>query len=244
MSVARRRRLLAAGGALLALAGCAGTPPLGESGQPLAVTQMTALPPPSGADLVAATTPYRIGPFDKLEISVFAVPDLSGELQTDAAGRLSMPLIGEIDAAGKTPDGLADTIAAKLRGRYVRDPQVTVNLKETTSHVFTIDGEVTQPGSYPVIGTMTLMRAVAAAKGVGEYAKLQDVVVFRTVDGKPLAALYNLAAIRRGLYSDPQIYANDIIIVGDSKARRLFQQFLQITPLLTTPLILALERLG
>jgi polysaccharide export outer membrane protein len=120
---------------------------------------------------------------------------------------------------------------------------VTVNLKETTSHVFTIDGQVTQPGSYPVVGTMTLMRAVAAAKGVGDYAKLEDVVVFRTVGGKPLAALYNLAAIRRGLYADPPIYPNDVIIVGDSKARRLFQQLLQIGPLLTTPLILALEQI-
>jgi polysaccharide export outer membrane protein len=87
------------------------------------------------------------------------------------------------------------------------------------------------------------MRAVAAAKGATDYAKLQDVVVFRTVDGKPLAALYNLAAIRRGIYADPQIYPNDVVIVGDSQARRLFQQLLQIGPLLTTPIIIALERL-
>ena len=66
--------------------------------------------------------------------------------------------------------------------------------------------------------------------------------MFRTVDRKPMAALYNLAAIRRGLYPDPKIYANDVIIVGDSKARRLFQQFLQIAPLLTTPLVIALQR--
>ncbi|HEU4962040.1 MAG TPA: polysaccharide biosynthesis/export family protein [Sphingomonas sp.] len=242
MSPSRARCALIAGGLIAALSGCADTPPLGRSGEPLAVTEMTELPPPSGADLVAATAPYRIGPFDKLKIAVFGVPDLSDVLQTDAAGRLSMPLVGEIDAAGMTPGELADTIAGKLRGRYVRDPQVTVNLKETTSHVFTIDGQVTQPGSYPVIGTMTLMRAVAAAKGVGEYAKLEDVVVFRTVGGKPLAALYNLGAIRRGLYADPQIYPNDVVIVGDSKARRLFAQLLQIGPLLTTPLILALEK--
>src|SRR6201999_4330652 len=132
-------------------------------------TQLKDLPPPSGDDLVAATTPYRIGPFDKLDISVFGVSDLSGELQTDSSGRLSMPLVGVLDAAGKTPGELSDMIAAKLRGNYVRDPQVTVNLKETTSNVFTIDGQVTQPGSYPVVGTTTLMRAVATAKGVSEY---------------------------------------------------------------------------
>ena len=86
------------------------------------------------------------------------------------------------------------------------------------------------------------MRAVANAKGASEFARLDDVVVFRSVEGKPMAALYNLGAIRRGLYPNPKIYANDIIIVGNSSARRMFQQFLQIAPLLTTPVVLALER--
>lgn len=239
----RRPGWLAVPAALALLAGCSNEPRLGESKAPLAVAQRGDLPPPTGADLVAATTAYRVGPLDKLSINVFGVPDLSGTLQTDAAGRLSMPLIGEVDAAGATPTELAATIAAKLRENYVRDPQVTVNLEETTSQVFTVDGQVTQPGSYPVVGGMSLMRAVAAAKGVAEFARLDDVVVFRTVNGKSLAALYNLGAIRHGLYADPKIYANDVIVVGDSKARRAFQQFLQITPLLTTPLILGLERL-
>jgi polysaccharide export outer membrane protein len=233
---------LAFGCALTVLSGCSDPPALGAKNAPMAVTQMTALPPPSGADLVAATTAYRIAPFDKLDIAVFGVSDLSGELQTDSSGHLSMPLVGVLDAAGKTPNELADMIAAKLRGNYVRDPQVTVNLKETTSNVFTIDGQVTQPGSYPVVGSTTLMRAVASAKGVSEYARLEDVVVFRTVEGKPLAALYNLSAIRRGIYADPQIYANDVVVVGDSQARRMFQQMLQTGPLLLTPLVLALER--
>ena len=225
----------------LALSGCVNEPRLGETSRPMAVTQQSELPPPSGADLVAAATPYRIGPFDKLAISVFGAPDLSGTFQTDAAGSLSMPLIGNLDASGRTPAELAANIAARLRGAYVRNPQVSVNLEETTSQVFTVDGQVTQPGSYPVVGNMSLMRAIAAAKGASEYARLQDVVVFRTVDRRPMAALYNLAAIRRGLYADPKIYANDVIIVGDSKARRLFEKFLQIAPLLTTPLVIALQ---
>ncbi len=238
-----RRRLWALGAAALALAGCANEPRLGETTQPMAVTALKDLPPPNGTDLVAGTTPYRIGPLDKLNIAVFGVAELSGTFQTDAGGHLSMPLVGEIDATGKTPKELAQAIDARLRGIYVRDPQVTVNLEETTSQVFTVDGQVGQPGSYPAIGNITLMRAVANAKGVSEYARLDDVVVFRTVEGKSLAALYNLGAIRRGLYPDPKVYANDIIIVGDSKARRMFQQFLQVAPLLTTPLILGLERI-
>lgn len=225
----------------LSLGGCASTPPFGAPGQNLAVAAQTELPPPTGADLVAAATPYRIGPFDKLTIAVFGVAELSGDFQADAAGRISMPLIGEVEAAGQTPSELAATIERRLKGNFVRDPQVTVNLEETTSQVYTVDGQVTQPGTYPVVGNMSLMRAVANAKGASEYAKLDDVVVFRTVNGKAMAALYNLGGIRRGLYADPKIYANDVIVVGDSKARRLFKDLLTLGPLLTTPLIIALQ---
>lgn len=225
----------------LALSGCASDPRFGTSGIPMAVTAQTELPPPTGQDLVAAATAYRIGPFDKLAINVFDVEELSGKFQADAAGRISMPLIGEVDAAGQTPAELAAAIEKRLRGNFVRDPQVTINLEETTSQVFTVDGQVIQPGTYPVVGNMSLMRAVATAKGASEFAKLEDVVVFRTVQGKPMAALYNLGGIRRGYYPDPKIYANDVIIVGDSSARRMFAKLLQVTPLLTTPLILALQ---
>ncbi|MDB5703915.1 MAG: transposase [Sphingomonas bacterium] len=227
---------------VLGLGGCTGdAAKFGTTGRPMAVATQTELPPPTGADLVAAATPYRIGPFDKLSITVFGVEELSGKFQADAAGRISMPLIGQTDAAGQTPQELATTIEQRLRGNFVRDPQVTVNLEETTSQVFTVDGQVIQPGTYPVVGNMSLMRAVANAKGTAEFAKLEDVVVFRTVNGQPMAALYNLGGIRRGLYADPKIYANDVIIVGDSTARRMFSKLIQVTPLLTTPLILLLK---
>lgn len=225
-----------------AIAACSNGPRLGEGPEPLSVTKLTDLPPPTGADLVVASSPYHIGPFDKLDVTVFGVPELSGKFQVDAAARLSLPLAGTIDAAGLTPAELARAIDQRLRGTYVKNPQVTVNLQETTSQVYTVDGQVTQPGSYPALGNITLMRAVANAKGTSEFARLDDVVVFRSVNGRPMAALYNLGAIRRGVYADPKIYANDIVVVGDSKARRMFQQFVQLAPLLTTPLILALER--
>ena len=96
-------------------------------------------------------------------------------------------------------------------------------------------------GLYPVIGKMTLMRAVATAEGTSEFAKLDDIVIFRTVNGQKMAALYNLKAIRRGYYDDPEIFANDVVVVGDSTARRLFKDALQIVPLLTTPLIIGLQ---
>jgi polysaccharide export outer membrane protein len=229
--------------AACSVAACSNGPRMGEGPEPLSVTKLADLPPPTGADLVVASSPYHIGPFDKLDVTVFGVPELSGKFQVDAAARLSLPLAGTIEAAGLTPAELAQAIDQRLRGNYVKNPQVTVNLDETTSQVYTVDGQVGQPGSYPALGNITLMRAVANAKGAGEFARLDDVVVFRSVNRKPMAALYNLAAIRRGIYPDPKIYANDIVMVGDSKARRLFQQFAQMFPLLTTPLVIGLERI-
>lgn len=230
------------------LGGCAGSGPVGplqtDGGAPTStvqVAQQGELPAPSPADLVKQDRPYIIGPFDKLVIDVFGIEELTDkEVQTDAGGRISFPLAGIIEAAGHTPGELEQTIKDRLRGRYIRDPQVTVNLKETVSQVVTVDGQVKQPGLYPVVGRMTLMRAIATAKGLDEFAKLDDVVVFRTVNGQKMAALYNLKAIRRGNYDDPEVYANDVVVVGDSSARRFFKNAIQILPAVTTPLVVLL----
>lgn len=224
------------------LVSCTSTPRL-QSGPHITLVEGNVLPPPDGAEAGTNVRPYRIGPFDKLAVSVFGVPELSQTVQVDAGGRISLPLAGAIDASGKTPDQLAQEIAARLGERYVRNPQVSVNLEETVSQVVTIDGQVKEPGLYPVIGRMTLMRAIATAKGVTEFARLQDVVVFRTVGQRNMIALYNLQAIRRGLYPDPEVFANDVVVVGDSPGRRLFQQFLQAAPLLVTPLVAILQNL-
>jgi polysaccharide biosynthesis/export protein len=231
------------------LAACAASEPLGRSTSALptregvVVVNDGELPAPDRADLVELSRPYLIGPFDKLLIEVFGIEELSKkEVQTDAGGRISFPLAGIVDAAGRTPAEVENIIEERLRGRFVRDPQVTVNLKETVSQVITVDGEVKEPGLYPVIGRMTLIRAVATAKGLSEYAKLDDVVIFRTVKNEKMAALYNLKAIRRGYYDDPEVFANDVVVVGNSSSRRLFKDVLQIAPILTTPIILLLQR--
>lgn len=236
IEVIANSRLVAGLGALLLVTGCAGPATVGGSPD-LLVSQANELPPPSRQDLLASNRPYLVGPFDKLEINVFGIPELDQEVQADASGRISIPLAGIIEAAGRTPSEIADLIAARLRGSYVRNPQVTVNLKETVSQVITVDGEVKEPGLYPVIGQMTLMRAVATAKGSTEFAKLNYVVVFRTVNGQRMAALYNLKAIRNGQYPDPEVFANDIVMVGESQARRIFKDVLQTAPALITPVI-------
>lgn len=227
--------------AAFALSACAGKTVLGGS-PTVQIAANGELPSPERADLFEQNRPYLIGPFDKLVIDVFGIEELSRkEVQTDAGGRISFPLAGIIETAGKTPGELEDIIEERLRGEFVRDPQVTVNLKETVSQVITVDGQVKEPGLYPVVGRMTLMRAVATAKGTDEFAKLDDIVIFRTVKGQRMAALYNLKAIRRGQYGDPEVFANDVVVVGDSTARRLFKDFLQVAPLLSTPIIVLLQ---
>ncbi len=202
---------------------------------------MSALPAPTAAEQGVQANAYLIGPFDKLNITVFGLPDLSGEWQVDASGQLSVPLAGTLVANGKTPAALATEISNGLRDRYVRSPQVTVNLREAGNRVVTVDGQVTEPGLYPVVGRMTLVRAVAAAKGLNEFAREENVVIFRSVQGQRLAGVYNLRSIREGRYDDPEIYANDVVVVGASSSRRLFRDLLALAPAILTPLVYILR---
>lgn len=226
----------------LILSGCAGRAPIRSTASLTVVDNASGLPAPQRGDLIVGDRPSLIGPLDTIAVDVFGLPDLSREIQVDASGRIAMPLVGTIDARGKTADELSRSIETALRQRYIRDPQVTINIKSSVSQVVTVDGAVVEPGLYPVTNQMTLMRAVASAKGLSEFAKVNDVVVLRTVDGKRMAGLYNIEAIRRGYYDDPSIYANDVIIVGDSPQRRLFKDFVSLAPLLAAPLVAILQR--
>ncbi len=227
--------------ALLTVA-CASTPPVGGASS-IQVVGSSTLPVPVESDLSEQGRPYYMGPRDKLTIDVLGLPELSNrEITIDANGDMSFPIVGRIHAGGQTPAQLQATIAAALRSGGVRNPQVAVNVKEELSRTLTVDGQVKDPGIYPVIGRMTLLSAVAAAKGPDEYAKLSDVVIFRTVAGQKMAGLYSLKSIRRGNYPDPEVYPSDIIVVGDSAARRIFKDTLTILPNVLTPLIVLLRR--
>lgn len=222
---------------------CSAGPKFGAPGSAVQITSDTSLPAPAVADMIRPQSAYLIGPFDRLSVKVHPGDELSrDEIQVDGEGFVSFPLAGTIQVNGKTPREAEGLIQDRLRGRYIRDPQVTVVLKETRSQVVTIDGEVQQPGSYPVFGDMTLMRAVANARGLTEDAKLDDVVIFRTVGGQKMAALYNLRAIRRGAVSDPRIYSNDVVVVGESRARLIFQQALALASTISYPLIAIVQQ--
>ncbi|WP_267350622.1 polysaccharide biosynthesis/export family protein [Sphingomonas sp. GM_Shp_2] len=223
------------------LAGCATPQPLTSTEQLTVVDTNGVLPPPGRGDLTAGDRPALIGPLDTIQVDVFNVTALSREIQVDASGRIAMPLAGTIDARGRTAAELAEAIEAALRQRYVRNPEVIVNIKNSVSQVATIDGQVNEPGLYPVTNQMTLMRIIASARGMSEFARQEEVVILRTVGNQRMAGLYNVAAIRRGAYPDPAIYANDVIIVGDSPQRRLFRDIISASPLLVAPLITILN---
>jgi polysaccharide export outer membrane protein len=224
-----------------ALSGCIANQELG--GDP-ALTVLDGLPNPAGTDFVDEERAYIVGPFDRLVIDVFGIEGLAArEVQVDATGSLSFPLAGSIRVAGQTPREVEQILASALVDAFVLDPQVTVTVKETGSRLVTIDGRVASPGLYPVIGRMTLMRAIARAGGASELANLERVVVFRTVEGQRFAALYDLAAIRRGAYDDPEIFANDVLLVDDNRSQLLFRDITSVLAQLTTPIVIILDRL-
>jgi polysaccharide biosynthesis/export protein len=209
---------------LLALvAGCSGGPGLDSSSTAVAVRSQ--LPAPDTTIDASDFANYRIGPRDQLSVEVFGAPELKREGEVDAAGNLSMPLMGNVAVGGKTPEEASREIAGKLRGRYVKDPQVTVNIIKANERTVTIDGAVRQPGMYPVTGRMTLQQAIASAKGAADIANLNSVVIFRTVNNQRMAALFSLKEIRAGRLTDPQIYGNDIVVVGENATKRFLRDF-------------------
>ena len=224
----------------LAIGGCAtsGVPKVGSGGE-VTVLPANELPPPAE---VRSDGAFALGPLDKVRIQVVGIEELNQTFQIDASGRITFPYAGSIQAAGLSTIELADALKAALRASYVRNPQVSVNLEETVSQTVTVDGEVQLPGEYPVAGDTTLMRAVAKARGLTEYAQPRHVTVFRTVNGTSMAGLYDLRAIRSGVYRDPPVYSGDLVVVGSSQAKRLFGTILQSSGIIMAPIIALLQR--
>jgi polysaccharide export outer membrane protein len=175
---------------------------------------------------------YKIAPMDKLAIKVFKMDDLSGDYNVDLAGNISLPLIGEVQAANLTTAQLDDQLTQKLGAKYLEHPDVSVAIKSSTAHVVTVDGAVKEGGSFPVGGPISLIQAVAMARGTTEDANPRRVAVFRTIGGQRQAAAFDLTAVRRGQSPDPQIYPGDIIVVDGSSVKATQKQILQSIPLL------------
>jgi polysaccharide biosynthesis/export protein len=188
---------------------------------------------PDPPKMTTLPSDYKISPMDKLTIKVFKSDELTGDYDVDLAGKISLPFIGEVEAANLTTAELDQTLTEKLGEKYLEHPDVAVSIKESKARVVTVDGAVREGGSYPVVGPMSLIQAVALARGTTEDANPRRVAVFRTIGGQRQAAAFDLTDIRRGLAPDPAIYAGDIIVVDGSSIKAAEKQIFQSFPLLS-----------
>jgi polysaccharide export outer membrane protein len=135
-------------------------------------------------------------------------------------------------AANLTTAELDPKISEKLGEKYLEHPDVSVGIKSSTARAVTVDGAVAQAGSYPVTGPMTLIQAIALARGTREDSNPRRVAVFRTIGGQRQAAAFDLTDIRRGQSPDPRIYPGDIVVVDGSSIKEIQKQIFQTVPLL------------
>ena len=188
---------------------------------------------PDAPALATLENDYKIAPLDTLTVRVFKMPELSGDYEVDLRGQLSMPLIGNIDAVELTPAELDDRLTQKFGERYLENPDVSVGIKESNRRNVTVDGSVKEAGSFPINGPMTLMQAVALAKGTNEDANVRRVAIFRQIGGKRQAAAFDLQSIRRGLTPDPRVFAGDIVVVDGSSIKAAHKRIMNSLPVLS-----------
>ena len=222
--------------------------PIGNArrGQALAVALMASLALLGGCKTRGGPVPYDvpnfgapdrtvqtvpadvlIAPLDKVQVTVFRVPDLSRTYEVSVGGRLDLPLIGEVEAVNQTPEALAATLEQRYGARYLRDPDITVTIAESQQSRLVIDGGVTRPGVFAIRGGTDLMTAIALGGGLTEEGNPRRIAVFRKIDGVTMAAAFDLAQIRAGASPNPAIYPGDIIFVDSAGAPPYLRDLLQ-----------------
>ena len=173
---------------------------------------------------------YKIGPLDVLDITVFKVPDLSKTIQVSEAGTINFPLVGEIEAGGKTAREVEQVLTKGLGTKYLQNPQISVFVKEHNSQRITVEGAVKKPGVVPMAGGVSLLQAIAQSGGLDDVAA-STAVVFRMTNGKRLAAKYDIADIRAGRAEDPQLQSGDVVIVPTSDVKEGINMVVKFLPL-------------
>jgi polysaccharide export outer membrane protein len=170
-----------------------------------------------------------IGPQDVLDITVFQVPELTKTLQVSDTGTINFPLLGEMTAAGKTPEELERELTSKLAADYLQNPVVTVLVKESNSQRVTISGAIDKPGIYPIKGPTSLMQIVALAGGFKDESD-STVLILRQKGGGRMAARYDVSEIENGRGQDPLLQANDVLVAGTSAIKKTYGAILKALP--------------
>jgi polysaccharide export outer membrane protein len=176
-------------------------------------------PKPAGAASptpVEVTPPpdYVIGPDDILSVVVWREKDLSADVVVRPDGRITLPLVNDIQAAGSTPDALRARIAEAM-AKFVEDPSVTVVVKQINSRKVFVTGMVGKPGPYPLSGGTTVLQQLSIAGGVHEFADSKHILVMRNENGTQVALKFNYKDVVRGknLQQNILLKPGDTIVV-------------------------------
>lgn len=184
-----------------------------ENGKQAAQTTAVQAASPAGAQ--AHDDNFIIGNDDVLAINVWKEPDISRSIPVRSDGKISLPLVGEVQAAGRTPLKLEQDIASKLKS-YISEPEVTVIVQQINSQKFNILGQVTRPGSYPLTNAATVLDAIAIAGGFRDFAKKKSIYVLRqNADGTQTRLPFNYKDVIQGknLAQNVKLQARDTIVV-------------------------------
>lgn len=190
--------------------------------------------PASGAEtrlaapvLVPLGKDYRVAPNDLIDIEVYDLDNTKRTLRVNAAGAISLPLIGTVIIAGLSSHEIESLVASRYREKYLQNPQVSVFIKEFAVERITVEGAVSRPGIYPLSGQITLLRALALAGGFGHIANTSEVMLYRVNEQKVReVAVYDVEKIRAGKNEDPVIRGDDLIVVQRDSSRRLLKDSL------------------
>jgi polysaccharide export outer membrane protein len=153
---------------------------------------------------------YTIGPQDVLDISVWKEPELTRSVPVRPDGKISLPLLNDVQAAGLTPSQLAALITTNLK-KFVTAPQVTVIVTAINSQRVFIIGEVLRPGAFPLLPGMTVLQALSSAGGFTQFASLSKIYILRNEDGKQTKHPFNYKAAING----KQVDQNFLMKAGD-----------------------------
>ena len=157
---------------------------------------------------------YVIGAQDVLDINIWKEPDVSRTVPVRSDGKISLPLINDVQAAGMTPTQLAQTVTDMLR-KFLNDPQVTVIVTAINSQRIFVVGEVIRAGAFPLIPGMTVLEAVSSAGGFTTFANVKKIHVMRAVNGKHIQLPFNYREVIKGDKFDQNIVleAGDTVVV-------------------------------
>ena len=201
------------------LAACCLVAALAGAGAPPGASAQThsAAPNASGVVAVADVHPppgYVIGQADVLEVLFWRDKELSAEVIVRPDGKITLPLLNEVDAAGLTPEQLRLNVMDRAR-RFVEDPRANVVVKQINSRNVFIVGEVTKPGTYPLTGPTSVLQLIATAGGLGEFANTGSIVVLRSVDGKQERFPFNYKSVVKGkkIEQNIELKAGDTVVV-------------------------------